>query len=421
MKGVYDEARHLLYELGMSGIVMEEKYHIGHEEFEQRAAALTEKARELNLNGIVILGSSAAPENLTYVSNYCLIGADMAPYAGGFGSCGWYGAFVVSTNGDAPTLILDRNYWIDIARKVSWIEDIRSGNDIWEVVGQVMQEKNITGKYGLVADGFAVNHYRTFEQHVPKKARAVVFDEYIRDLRMIKSPAEIKIMQHSIDIQTDSYLACIDMIQDGVEEWQIAEAIRYQLRKRGATSAPSLCVLSGPNSEVSLAAPQAKHRVIRNGDMMLVTVFSYYQNYTTGIDRPFVCGPASDKQKRLADIELNGLRKALNMLEPGLRIKDMYKPVYYDYIVPELDRQGFTNYKIQGIMGHATGLSLSEIPILSPKDDTVLKPGMVLHVEPGIYLTGQSMGLRTAEMVLITQDGYEVLTKEMPVRSGSLA
>ena len=229
-------------------------------------------------------------------------------------------------------------------------------------------------------------------------------------------------MKHSIGIQTESYLACIDRIRDGVEEWEVAEAIRYQLRKRGATSAPSLCVLSGPNSEVSLAAPQAKHRVIRDGDMMLITVFSYYQNYTTGIDRPFVCGAkASDKQKRLADIELNGLKKALSMLRPGLKVSDMYKPVYFDYIVPELEKQGFTNYKIQGIMGHATGLSLAEIPVLSPRDDTILRPGMVLHVEPGIYLTGQSMGLRTAEMVLITQDGYEILTKDMPARSGALA
>ena len=138
----------------MSGIVLEGKYHIGRDEFKSRVDALVAKAAETGLEGIVILGSSSSPENLIYVSNYCLIGSDMAPYGGGFGSCGWYGAFVVGVRGDAPTLILDRDYWEDIARKVSWIEDIRSGDNLWEVVGRVMRgegyHRKIRPRFGRV-------------------------------------------------------------------------------------------------------------------------------------------------------------------------------------------------------------------------------------------------------------------------------
>jgi Xaa-Pro aminopeptidase len=155
--------------------------------------------------------------------------------------------------------------------------------------------------------------------------------------------------------------------------------------------------------------------------MILITVFSYYKNYTTGIDRPFVCGTASEKAKRLSEIELKGLEKCISIMEPGLPVKDMYAPVYYDFIIPELNKAGFENFKVQGYMGHATGLSLAEPPMLHPRDETILQPGMVVHVEPGIYLTGQSMGLRTAEMVEITEKGINILTKDMPRRSGSLA
>lgn len=203
---------------------------------------------------------------------------------------------------------------------------------------------------------------------------------------------------------------------------EIAEAIRYELRKRGADHCPSICVLSGPNSEYSLATPQATDRVIRNGDMVLITVFSYYKNYTTGIDRPFICGGlASDKAKMLSEIELMGLEKCLSIMEPGMKAKDLYAPVYHDCIIPELEKANFTNYKVQGYMGHGTGLSLAEPPMLNPNDETVLMPGMVVHVEPGIYLTGQSMGLRTAEMVEITENGINILSKDIPRRCGALA
>ncbi len=401
---------------------IKEEQWINPGEFKTRVDKIKEEAKKAGLFGVVVLGHSAVPENLIYVSNYCLIGVDMTPYSGGFGGGGWMGACVFGVAQDAPTLILDRDYWLDKASRVSWIEDLRYDNYLWGEVIKAIKERGVKGKLGIVADGFMINHYQKFLESLPDGIELVDFNYCLKKLRSIKSPAEISIMKESIQMQTEVYNLIIPKIQDGVMEWEIAEAIRYELRKRGAAHCPSICILSGPNSECSLATPQATNRVIRDGDMVLITVFSYYKNYTTGIDRPFVCGKtASEKAKKLSEIELKGLEKCLSIMEPGLPVKDMYAPVYYDYIIPELDKAGFKNYKVQGYMGHATGLSLAEPPMLNPRDETVLQPGMVVHVEPGIYLTGQNMGLRTAEMVEITDKGINVLTKDMPRRSGSLA
>lgn len=399
-----------------------EELGISPQEFKSRVEKIRQEAQEAGLFAVVVLGHSAVPENLIYVSNYCLIGVDMTPYAGGFGGGGWMGACVFGTGADQPTLILDRDYWLKRAEQISWITDLRFDNSMWRAVAEAIRERGVKGRLGVVADGFMINHYSKFLDMLPEGVELVDFTGCFKKLRAIKSPAEISIMKESIRMQTEVYNRIIPLIRDGIQEWEIAEAIRYELRKRGADHCPSICVLSGPNSEYSLAMPQATDRVIRNGDMVLITVFSYYNNYTTGIDRPFICGkPASDKARKLSEIELMGLEKCLSIMEPGMPVKDMYAPVYYDCIIPELEKAKFSNYKVQGYMGHGTGLSLAEPPMLNPHDDTVLTPGMVVHVEPGIYLTGQSMGLRTAEMVEITDSGINILTRDLPRRFGAFA
>jgi 4-oxalocrotonate tautomerase len=80
-------------------------------------------------------------------------------------------------------------------------------------------------------------------------------------------------------------------------------------------------------------------------------------------------------------------------------------------VIPALDRQGFFDYNIQGFVGHGTGLSITERPILNPLEELILEPGMVIDVEPGIYLRNQEVGLRTAQFVAVTDDGSKLLTK----------
>ena len=404
--------------------LIKEDQWIQPEEFRARVAKVQAEIERLSLDAVVVLGHSCSSENLTYMTNYMLVGLDMSPYAGGFGNGGWMGACVIGRTGD-PIFVLDRAYWIQKASKVSWISDIRADNDFWQEVSDAVEEKaarNGSRKLGVVSDGIPVNKYRQFVAALSNTVEIVDFDYFFDQIRSIKSPAEIALLQEVIDIETEVYKLLSPMIEDGIAEWDLQEHFRYELRKRGATHCESLCILSGENSEASLAYPQASRRIIRNGDMVLITVFCYHKTYIAGIDRPFICGPeCSDKARKLSDIEVEGLQRCLNIMGPGTRVEDMYKAAYFDYIVPELDKAGFTDYSLQGYMGHGTGLSPQESPVLNPKSDLVLKPGMVVHVEPGIYLRGQSMGLRTAEMVEITEDGIRIMTKDLPRRIGCLA
>jgi Xaa-Pro aminopeptidase len=402
-------------------IVKEEQW-IKPEEFRTRVGKIREEMERRDLFGVVVLGHSCSPENLTYVTNYVLVGIDNSPYAGSGG--GWQGACMIGSKG-SPALVLDRDYWLDKAARVSWIEDLRYDNGMWGEVANTVAEKVAASKskrLGVVADGIPINKYRQFETALPEGIEIVDFDYCFDRLRSIKSPTEIAIMQEIVDMQIEVYDLLTPEIQDGIQEWELQERFRYELRKRGATHCESLGIMSGENSEVSLAYPQSSRRVIRDGDMVSITVFCYYKNYTAGIDRPFVCGPkASDMARRLSDIEVAGLERCLAIMRPGALVEDMYKAAYYDYIIPELDKAGFTNYKIQGYMGHGTGLGSTESPMLNPKSDLRLEEGMVVHVEPGIYVTGKKMGLRTAEMVEITKDGINVMTKKLPRRRGCLA
>ena len=95
-------------------------------------------------------------------------------------------------------------------------------------------------------------------------------------------------------------------------------------------------------------------------------------------------------------------------------VEDTIDTVVVNLEATAVGRDGM--YTVTATLTNGDGLT----PV-SPKSDLVLKPGMVVHVEPGIYLRGQSMGLRTAEMVEITEDGIRIMTKDLPRRIGCLA
>ncbi len=139
-----------------------------------------------------------------------------------------------------------------------------------------------------------------------------------------------------------------------------------------------------------------------------------------GLDRATVCGKASDRQKKLAEIELEGCLLAVSLMQPGRPASEFMKLVYEDCVIPKLEQAGFSDYVIQRYVGHGVGLSITERPYLSLSDDMILRPGMVVDVEPGIYIKGQEMGLRTAQIVAVTEDGHKVLTK-LPPRIGAFA
>ncbi len=390
------------------------------EEFESRHQKCLEFVEERGLKGLVVLSCASAPENIAYLSNISLVGVDIPSWAGGFGGGGEYAAVVMSL-GTEPTVALAHHWFLSMAKSQSFITDVRGkNNDLWSLIVEVMKEEGIDhGKVGVVIDGIPVFQYKQMVNVLPG-VEWIDCDDAMLDLKLIKSQNEIAVIESCLDRQGAALGPVVDMVQEGIREWELSLEIKYRLMENGQDYATCLFVQSGPNTEAALTSPQSGQRVVKNGDMVTFSIFSVYQRYTAGLDRATVCGKPDDMQKKLAEIELEGCLRAVSLMEPGRPVNEFMKLVYEDLVVPRLEKAGLTDYTIQRYVGHGVGLSITERPLLARSDDIILKPGMVIDVEPGIYMRGQAMGLRTAQIVAVTEDGHKVLTK-LPPRVGAFA
>ena len=387
---------------------------ISRKEFDQRVEKCLAKMKKDNIDLMCVYGDAAHPENLIYLTNYSPICADMPGYGG-------YNALFLLTRDGKATLVIDRDWQLDFARTDSWVEDIRAGKEsdiIGEMTDFMKKEKLDLGKIEMDTTFMLASFYKKI-----KKAfgRADIDEEsrIVAGLRETKSGKEIELITKGLEILSKAHDVALEAAGEGITEIDIAQEIRHTILNHGAEYTTALFVDGGLRSTIALASPMASPYRLKKGDMVLVSIFCVYKNYSAGMDRAWVVGKPSDRQQLLAEIELKTLEKSLSLVKAGVATSDFMEPVYYGYAEPMLKEAGIMDYNIQGYVGHGTGVKIFESPVLSSLNPTVLKPGMVIDMEPGIYSKDPKIGgMRTSEFILVTETGYEILY-EYPRRTGS--
>jgi len=149
---------------------------------------------------------------------------------------------------------------------------------------------------------------------------------------------------------------------------------------------------------------------IDEGELITIDMGVNYQNYNSDITRTIIMGKENQKQKEIYSIVFEAQKAALNFLKPGVKCKEV-DSVARDIITKKGYGKFFGHYgKFFGHgLGHGVGLDIHELPRVSFSDNTVLLPGMVVTIEPGIYLP-EVGGVRIEDSVLITEESYEILT-----------
>ena len=227
-------------------------------------------------------------------------------------------------------------------------------------------------------------------------------ENIIEQIRMIKDKEEIIKIKKAAQITTESLKDVFEIIKPGVRELDIASELAYTMRKKGAQKESfDIIVVSGERSSLPHGKPSEKK--IDEGELVIIDVGANYQNYNSDITRTIIMGKENEKQKEIFSIVLEAQKKALEFLKPGVKCKEV-DSVARDIIV----KKGYGECFGHGL-GHGVGLDIHELPRVSLIDDTVLLPGMVITIEPGIYLP-EVGGVRIEDSVLITEAGYEILT-----------
>ena len=221
------------------------------------------------------------------------------------------------------------------------------------------------------------------------------------DLRRIKSSEEISDIKEAFRISVEACTDLLGIVRPGMTEKEARAELEYRMMKKGASGlAFDTIVASGENSSKPHAVPT--DRAFAEGDFITFDFGCRYDGYCSDMTRTIALGAVSDEQAAVYDIVLKAQTEALSLIRPGAVCKDV------DAAARKIiSDAGYGKYFGHGL-GHSLGLFIHESPSLSPSDGTALEPGMLVTVEPGIYLPGK-FGVRIEDTVLITENGYENL------------
>jgi Xaa-Pro aminopeptidase len=232
----------------------------------------------------------------------------------------------------------------------------------------------------------------------------IPLDSELVKLRAIKDPHEIATLRKAVDIAQKALTSLLPHLKPGLTESNAAGMLYAEIRRLGAgdTSFESI-IASGPAA--ALPHYRAKDLPIRSDTVLLIDYGARYQGYCSDLTRTFFLGKVPDQLQHAYRATLEAQERAIAALKPGMRCKDA-DAVARDY----LSSQGYTK-EFGHSLGHGIGLDIHEQPGLrkSAEDADILQPGMVVTIEPGVYLPGLG-GIRIEDDVLITDTGYQVLS-----------
>jgi len=225
---------------------------------------------------------------------------------------------------------------------------------------------------------------------------------WVEELRMCKAENEIEHIRRAAQIGDEAFAELLPRIKSGLTEREIALELEFLMRKKGA-SAMSFApiVASGPQSALPHARPG--ERILTYGDFVVMDFGCVVNGYCSDMTRTIVIGEPEEQHLVIYDLVLKAQLEALSAVAPGKTGAEV------DAIAREIISAGGYGECFGHGLGHSVGLEIHESPRLSKIDNTVLQPGMVVTVEPGIYVPGFG-GVRIEDLVVVTEDGHEILT-----------
>ena len=222
--------------------------------------------------------------------------------------------------------------------------------------------------------------------------------------RLRKSPGEVDTIRAASELAEGVMLELLPTLKAGMLERELAAAFEFEFKKRGAQG-PSFDTIALFGAASSLPHGRPGEKPLESGDIVLLDFGCRRSGYCSDLTRTYVFDriPAAWFEEIYA-LTLKAQLAALEALKPGVTGREV------DAVARNIIQEGgYGDYFGHGL-GHGVGVEIHEAPRLNPESDTVLEPGMVVTVEPGIYLPGKG-GVRIEDLVVVTDDGCDILTQ----------
>lgn len=335
---------------------------------------------------------------------------------------------------------------LESSREIFYLPARDPAQEIWEGPKLGPSDPGVAGKMGfhtiepldkLEADlAELAKSYKTFYTLMPPEReegyphltesvatiRAAVPNATLKDIapqldamRQVKSPGELALIQKAIDVSIDAHFDAMRTMRPGFFEYQIAARMK-EIHEWGGCEREAYAPIVGAGFNSTVLHYSVLDDRIKDGDVVVIDVGGEYGGYAADITRTLPAnGKFTPRQREIYDIVLGAQNAALAAMKPGAALyggKDSLQQIVTDYINTHgHDKEGRTlgRYYPHGV-SHHLGLDVHD-----PGDrNRPLEPGMVVTVEPGIYIPEENLGVRIEDDVLVTKDGYKLLTARLP-------
>jgi len=261
----------------------------------------------------------------------------------------------------------------------------------------------------------ARNWLAWLQQALPQASFRQIADR-LAAMRQVKSPGELALLRRAIELSIDAHLEAMRMLRPGLHEYEVAARMEY-VHKRGGCEREAYAPIVGASFNSTVLHYNDLRAELRDGDLVVLDVGCEYSNYTADITRTLPAnGKFTPRQREIYEIVLGAQNAVLAALKPGMTLsrngsRSLYR-IAYDYIdshSKDIHGRSLGRYFIHGL-GHHIGLQVHDVG----DPARPLEPGMVVTIEPGIYIPEENLGARIEDIVLVTETGYELLTARLP-------
>ncbi len=303
-------------------------------------------------------------------------------------------------SGDEPILFTDPRYTFQAARETAYrVKTIRG--PLHKGVVKAIHKMRLK-KIGFEAPRMTSDTLRAITEKLPLGASMEPVSGAVEKVRAIKSAEEIDLIRRAVLLTSEAFEATARRIRPGLREFEVAAEIEYRMRRLGAEAAAfETIALSGESTALPHARPSSKR--LTTNELLLVDMGSRRAGYTSDMTRMIHLGRPSAQASRLYGAVLEAQAAATAAVRHGIKASKV------DRAARDVLKAYGWDKAFMHSTGHGLGLEIHEYPRLGRGEKASLKAGMVVTIEPGVYLEGFG-GVRIEDTVVVTPSGCEVLT-----------
>ena len=254
-------------------------------------------------------------------------------------------------------------------------------------------------KIGIELDYLPARDFERLENYLPNVSLTCSANKF-NQMRFLKTPAEIALLRQLSRIADQSIYEAYQSVTLGSTEMDIAGALTRKIYEQGAQDFKFMIVATGDRSQLPNVGPSL--RKLESGDICRVEIFPIINGYHAGVCRTASVGKPTSKASEIWSVLSNATKELLELIKPGVVASEIYKS-YLKMVEP-------LNMPPIDFVGHGIGLHLHEDPYLAQDAQALIQEGMVFGIEPLIYKTGYGFGMQNKDMILVTNEGSELLS-----------